>query len=206
MIQIVLVTVIGISVSANEKLDQIHQNARNASHNLELWKNNSAIAQENINSITKALEQNRELQKKWKSNFDRLQSQLTELDKSEKVFESQKLEEEKRLEHERRQIAELEKLISEIKSQHEKRKENLANAKKIKETYIETRKSLTLNLEEQKTIRDNLVAQEKALVKDGNYWAKKKQESDKNILKWQQLSEYHAKLKNNYDRLSQGRD
>jgi chromosome segregation ATPase len=202
----ILITVTSLVVHANEKLDQVYQNAKNASYNFELWKNNSAVAQENINSITKALEENRELQKKWKSNSEKLQSKLAELDKAEQKFLSQIREEEKLLSQEQAQIKELEKLIAEIKSQHEKRKENLTNAQKLKETYAESRKSLTRSLDEQNRIRDQLVAQEQTLVRDGNEWAKKKQESDRNVVKWKQLSEYHTKLKNNYERLAAGKE
>ena len=64
----IITSLISLSLHANDKLNQIHQNAKNANFNLEAWKDNSAIAQDNINSISKALEQNRELQKKWKLN------------------------------------------------------------------------------------------------------------------------------------------
>jgi len=206
MIHVLLFSIIAVSTNATEKLSQIHTNAKNASHNLTLWKENTSIAHENIDSISKALEQNRELQKKWKYNFDKVQSQLSELEKAEQSFDNQKKEEEALFALEQKQIKDLELWLDKVRLQHEKRKESLTNAQKFKDSYIESKKSLKISYEEQLAIRDDLVSQEKTLVQDGNEWAKKKQESERSVAKWQQLSEYHTKLKNNYDRLSENKD
>lgn len=206
MISSIFSLLLAVSLHANDKLNQVHQNVSNANHNLELWKDNAAVASDNLASITKALEVNRELQKKWKQNFDKVQSQISEIDKSEKQFETQKLEEERILNAEKKQIQQLEALLNDIKAQHQKRQENLASADSLKSSFLESRKTIKKTFDEQIEIRDSLVAQEKDLVKDGNDWAKKKQESSRNVTKWQKLYEYHAKLKNNYDRLSQNKD
>jgi chromosome segregation ATPase len=206
MIKLLLTTFVTLNLHANDKLDQVHQNAKNAQLNLDHWNQNSSIAQKNLDSISKALEQNRELQKKWKANFEKVKSQLSEIDEAEQLLNSQKNEEENLASQEAKQIIELESLLEKIKSQHEKRKENLKNAQKLKDTYNEAKKNLKLTFDEQISIRNNLVAQEKTLVNDGNEWAKKKQESDRNVTKWKQLVEYHDKLKMNYDRLSENKD
>jgi lipopolysaccharide export LptBFGC system permease protein LptF len=188
---------------ANEKLDQVHLNAKNSQHNLEFWKRNRETAKDNVTSIESTLNQNRDLQKKWKIHFDEIKQQIASFESAEKDFEIKKNEELSLIQEEQKIIQDLEKTLTQLKAQHEKRKENLASSKKVQDSFLQSKEELKASYQEQLKVRDALVTQEQELVKDGNSWSKKKQESQSHVTKWEKMNDYYLKIKTNYDRLSE---
>ncbi|MCB0413343.1 MAG: hypothetical protein KDD50_03360 [Bdellovibrionales bacterium] len=174
----------GAKTSIKQSLDQLEKNKQNSAQNLKQYEDNLGIVDQNVSEVKKAIKGLQDQRTQLQKNVNNVEKNKAAIEEMRKKVLEHKMAEAQKLEEDLKDIARLEKLLQKLRSNQEKREDNL-KAYNLKLDEIVKEKSAWDNQKASmndlnKSISEKLTYAEAELKK----WESKQKSYQKEVSKW----------------------
>lgn len=189
--------------SAKESLERLKSNYENSVQNMNMYVENTKISEENIKSLDVVLNDQKQKQVKFEQ-VNRQNKQTAEKIKQMELDIQQSIQaEEKEIQIEESRIQELQKLMTQLKLNQEKRKTKIAEYQKDQQNLSKDTEAFKLKFEQTLALERELQDEIKRAEQERSSWVQKQTAYQKEVSKWKKETDRNKKLYESHQRLSE---